>query len=120
MQWLNDTNIVLISNKKNTTVVSDLRPINLCNVLMKVMTKILAKRVKGLLEKVGSDAQNTLIMGKLIFNNIMISYKFMHYLKRKKIGMNGYMALKIDMCKVYHRIKWGFLKTITRKMRLTE
>ena len=39
---LNETNIVLIPKKKNPVTVGDLRPISLCNVLMKVITKVLS------------------------------------------------------------------------------
>lgn len=40
----------------------------------------------------------------------MISFEVMHYLKRKKFGKDGYMALKLDMSKAYDRIEWKFLK----------
>lgn len=106
------------SEKKNPTMVSELRPIALCNVLMKVITKILANRMKNMLEKVVSESQSAFIPGRLISDNIMVSYEIMHYLKKKKIGKDGYMALKLDMSKAYDRVEWDFLKAIMRKMGL--
>lgn len=82
-------------------MVGDLRPISLCNVLVKIITKILAKCIKGLLDVVVSDTQSEFIPGRLISDNIMISYEVMHYLKRKKFGKYGFMALKLDMSKAY-------------------
>lgn len=113
---LNETNLVLLPKKKNPTVVEDLRPIALCNVLIKIITKVLANPMKNLLEMVVSDTQSAFISGRLISDNIMISYEVMHYLKRKKFGKEGFMALKLDMSKAYDRIKWNFLEAMLRKI----
>ena len=64
--YLKSTNIVLIPKKKN------LRPISLCNVFMKVITKFLVNRMKDLLSNVVSETQSAFIPGRLIADNIMI------------------------------------------------
>lgn len=46
----------------------------------------------------------------------MISFEVMHYLKRKKLGKDGFMALKLDMSKAYDRIEWKFLQDILLRM----
>lgn len=101
---LNATNIILIPKKKNPTVVGELRPIALCNVLMKIITKVMANRIKGLLDTVVSETQSAFIPGRLISDNVMVAYEVMHYLKGKKNGKDGYMTLKLDMSKAYDRI----------------
>lgn len=45
----NHTNFVLIPPKKKSCLMKDLRPIVICNVLYKIVTKILANRLKRVL-----------------------------------------------------------------------
>ncbi|XP_060963731.1 uncharacterized protein LOC115717505 [Cannabis sativa] len=113
---LNHTNLVLIPKKKKATTMGDMRLIALCNVLYKVCSKVLANRLKHVLPAVISENQSAFIPGRLITDNIMISFEVMHYLKRKRVGKEGYMALKLDMSKAYDRVKWFFLKNIMLKM----
>lgn len=120
LQNLNATNIVLIPKKKSPTMVSKLRLIALCNVLMKIITKVMATRLKEVLNVVIYDTQSAFIPGRLISDNIMASYEIMHYLKGKRVGNDGFMALKLDMSKAYNRVEWDFLKAILRKMGFSE
>ncbi|XP_030479471.2 uncharacterized protein LOC115696725 [Cannabis sativa] len=104
---LNKTNIVLIPKKKQPQVMNDLGPISLCNVVYKIISKVLAIRIKQVLPFVISDNQSSFIPGRLISDNITIAFEIMHYLKRKRSGKEGYMALKLDMSKAYDRFAQG-------------
>lgn len=81
---LNDTNIVLIPKKKCPVNMGDLRLISLCNVMAKVITKVMANRMKGFLQGIVSENQSAFISGRLISDNILVSYEVIHHLKRKK------------------------------------
>lgn len=116
LEGLNETNLVLIPKKNNPSTVSDLRPISLCNVLVKIITKVMANRMKLLLNVVISESQSAFIPGRLISDNILVSYEVMHFLKNKRVGKEGYMAIKLDMSKAYDRLEWGFLKVMLGKM----
>ncbi|XP_031108426.1 uncharacterized protein LOC116012895 [Ipomoea triloba] len=109
-ECLNDTNVVLIPKKKSPEMVYDLRLIALCNVVYKIMAKMVANRMKPLLGDVISESQSAFIPNRLISDNILIAAKLGHYLNRKQTGMVGWAALKLDMAKAYDRMEWTFLR----------
>ena len=84
------------------------RPISLCNVLYKVISKILANRLKGVLNVCISETEFAFISGRQILDNVIIAHEYMHFMKNKRQGKKGYMAVKLDMPKPYDRVEWHF------------
>lgn len=113
---LTGTNIVLIPKKKAPQTMADLRPISLCNVVYKIISKVMAKRIKHILEFIISGTQSAFIPGRLITDNIMVAHEVMHFMKRKTKGKEGWMALKLDMSKAYDRVEWGYLEAVLIRM----
>ena len=103
-EGMNSTLIVMILKKSRQERISELRLISLCNVVYKIMAKVLANRLKKVLPLVISKSQSSFVLGKLITDNIMISYEVNHYLMRKRQGKLGTGTLKIDMSKAYGRV----------------
>lgn len=116
LEGMNDTSLVLIPKNSNPSLMGDLRPISLCNMLFKIGSKVLANRMKLVLNSVISENQRAFIPGRLISDNMMISFEVMHYLKRKTTGKTGSMALKLDLSKAYDRVEWKFLGDVLTKM----
>lgn len=59
---MNHSNIVLIPKEESLNSIGQYRPINLCNVIYKVILKILASRLKKVLPKLISGNQNVMIL----------------------------------------------------------
>ena len=54
--------------------------------------------------------------GRLITDNILVTFEAMHHINKKKSGKVGEMELKLDMSKAYDRVGWVFLEKIMQKM----
>lgn len=102
---VNSTFITLIPKIKNVVKVGDFRSIILCNVIHKIEANILANRLKPILPHIISANQSVVVHGWLIIDNIIIAYETLHSMINKYKGSNKFMALKLDMSKVYNRIK---------------
>lgn len=83
-EFLHDTVVVLIPKKKSHEKVIDLWPIALSNVIYRIIAKMLANRVKGILTELVSETQSTFVLGCLITDNIMAAFEVIHWLMRKR------------------------------------
>jgi hypothetical protein len=109
---INKTFIVLIPKGKKPQTPKDYRPISLCNVIMKIITKVVANRIKVTLPNVIDHEQSAFIQGRLITDNALIAMECFHWMKKKRKGKKGVMALKLDMSKAYDRIEWQFVEKV--------
>lgn len=102
---INATHIVLIPKKANPRSVSDFRPISLCNVLYKIISKVMVNKLKTVMGKIISDEQTDFIQGRLISDNVLLAYESLHAMKHSGQGGRSTMAIKLDMSKAYDRLE---------------
>ena len=92
---LNHTYIILIPKLKNSERVSNFRPISLCNILYKLISKVLANHLKRLLPYVVSGSQSAFQSDKAILDNILVAFETLHHMKIKKKGEGGVFGYEI-------------------------
>ena len=113
---MNFTHILLILKKKDPQAMPDYRPISLNNVVSRMVSKVLANRVKGTVPNIISNAQSAFVPNRLITDNTTVAYEMLHRLGNKRQEKVGHMAIKLDISKAYDRVEWEFLRNIMLKM----
>lgn len=101
--------LVLVPKKTKPSSIKDFKPIVLCNVSVKLVSKVTANRVKVMLKEVVSSNQPSFILGRHIGDNVIICQEILHILRYTKARKGG-MISKIDMEKAYDRMEWDFVE----------
>ena len=99
LKSINHTFITLIPKVNNLEKVSNFRPISFCNVIYKIISKLIANRLKPVLNSIISETQSAFIADRLITNNILITFESLHHMKNNCTRKKGFMAIKVEFRK---------------------
>lgn len=102
------------------TRMTELRPICLCNVGYKIISKVLFQRLKRYLSGLISETHFAFVSGRLKSDNILIAQEIFHGLRTNKSCKSRFMAIKTDMSKAYDRVEWPFIESLLRNLGFTE
>lgn len=113
---INQTLVTLIPKVERPERVQQFRPISLCNVIYKCVSKIVVARLKSTMASLISPHQVSFVPGRNIHDNIVIVNEMIHSMRRKK-GRKGYMAIKVDLEKAYDRMSWNYLEKVLEELK---
>jgi hypothetical protein len=108
LQALNATFLTLIPKENNSTCPSQFRPIALCNVIYKLLTKIIATRLKPILPFLISPEQSGYVEGRQIMDSVILAHEVIHSLHSTKTPG---MLLKLDLSKAFDKLSWNYLRS---------
>lgn len=100
---LAETLIVPIPKIDEPKTLRDFRPISLCNVLLKLISKVLVRRIRPFLDDLIGPLQSSFIPNRGPADNALIAQELVHFMHKKK-GKGGFLMFKIDFEKAYDRV----------------
>ena len=112
-QLLKQTNhsiIALVPKSAHVSTASDFRPISCCNVVYKIISKILADRLGHALDGIISPMQNAFLGGRRMADNINLLQELLRQYERKRASPR--CLIKIDFRKAFDSVQWVFLRQL--------
>jgi hypothetical protein len=106
---LNATFLTLIPKEERVTNPKNFRPIALCNVIYKIISKVIALRLKPILPFIISKEQSGYVEGRKIMDNVILVHEIIHSLKSTHTPG---MLLKLDLSKAFDRLSWHYMKAL--------
>ncbi|KAJ4776940.1 hypothetical protein LUZ62_061197 [Rhynchospora pubera] len=101
-------NVVLVPKKEGPKHVSDYRPISVCNLVYKIISKILSTRMKPIMSKLVTANQCAFVPGRIISDNILLLRELMHTFSSSSFNRQAF-CFKCDLSKAFDRMEWHFV-----------
>ncbi|KAL6195770.1 hypothetical protein ACLB2K_031388 [Fragaria x ananassa] len=86
------------------------------NTIKGICSKVLANRLKSILDKVISPFQSAFVPRRLISDDTLVATEVAHFLHTNRTGKDGHFSLKLDISKAYDRLEWEFVCCILLKL----
>jgi ribonuclease HI len=108
----NSAFLALIPKEKGAKSFARFRPISLCNTGYKIISKIIANRLKKILPRLIPENQGGFVHGRHILDNITLVQEAIHSsCKKKEKGM----AVKLDLANAFDRVRHDFLFSVMQR-----
>lgn len=109
----NPSFLALIPKTKNPSDLGEYKPISLIGVFYKIIAKVMASRLFGVMERIISNVQSAFIKGRYILDGILIANEVVNLVRKEKL--RG-LVFKVDFEKAYDSVEWKFLLDTMRNM----
>ena len=114
---LNSTFLCLTPKKINAVNIKDYHPISLVDSLYKLLSKVLANRLRCVLDELISNSQNSFVRGRQILDPVLIANECLD--SKLKSGISG-VIVKLDIEKAYDHVNWNALFYLMERMSFGE
>lgn len=104
---VNSTILALVPKKTDSLVMRDFRPIACCNVLYKVVSKVIANRLKVILPRLVLKNQSAFIKGRLFMENVLLASELVKDYHKEAVSPR--CVMKIDISKAFDSVQWDFV-----------
>ena len=109
------TLLSLVPKTTDAEKMSDFRPIACCNVMYKVISKILATRLKATLPEAIELNQCAFVVGRLLLENFLLATELIKDYHKSSISSRA--AIKLDISKAFDTVSWAFIEDTFRAMK---
>lgn len=114
LREINHTFLTLVPKKKNSLELHDFHPIACCNVLYKIISKVLVNRFKQVIGGLVSLNQSAFIPGRQITDEILLAHELVRGFNRK--SRSHRVCIKVNLQKAYDSVNREFLWKVLANM----
>jgi len=99
--------VALIPKVSSPMAITDFRPISLLGSLYKLLAKVLAQRLAGVMNSIISKSQSAFVKGRNLVDGVLVINEVVDWAKKSNQEV---LILKVDFEKTYDSVDWSFLE----------
>lgn len=111
---INATLLSLVPKTTDAEKMTDFRPIACCNVIYKVVSKLIARRLKATLPEAIELNQCAFVEGRLLLENVLLATELVKDYHKSSVTSRS--AIKLDISKAFDTVSWEFIEKTLRAM----
>lgn len=111
---INATLLSLIPKTTTAERMTDFRPIACCNVIYKLISKIIARRLKATLPEAIELNQCAFVQDRLLLKDVLLATELVKDYHKDIVSSRA--AIKLDISKAFDTVQWSFIESTLRAM----